>query len=113
MSLKERIEEDITRLYLQMDHFAETHYINDEKVRCVLDNDTALKRKNNNVSDISWDSNTEEILIFVAVSEYPGMPEPNTRVYFDRKPMLILSVSENMGMYEIMLAKNDVVRTSI
>ena len=85
MALKDRITEDINRVFLQMDHFAETHYWNGEEITCVPDEEEALKRKNNNVNDISWDPNTRKILIHVKESEFPGgeAPEPNTHVFFD------------------------------
>ncbi len=109
MSLKERIAEDINRVFLQMDHFAETHYWNGIEIRCVPDEEEALKRKNNNVNDISWDNNMRKILIHVNESEFPGRepPEPNTAVFFDRKPMYVLDVSINMGMLDILLEARD------
>lgn len=109
MALKDRITEDINRVFLQMDHFAETHYWNGEEITCVPDEEEALKRKNNNVNDISWDSNTRKILIHVNESEFPGgeAPEPNTHVFFDRKPMRVLDVSINMGMLDILLEARD------
>ena len=92
-----------------MDHFAETHYWNGEEITCVPDEEEALKRKNNNVNDISWDSNTRKILIHVNESEFPGeeLPEPNTHVFFDRKPMRVLDVNINMGMLDILLESRD------
>lgn len=109
MALKTRIAEDINRVFLQMDHFAETHYWNGAEITCVPDEEEALKRKNNNVNDISWDANTRKILIHVNESEFPGKeaPEPNTAVFFDRKPMRILQVDTNMGMLDILLEARD------
>lgn len=109
MSLKERIAEDINRIFLRMDHFAETHYWNGVEITCVPDEEEALKRKNNNVNDISWDSNTRKILIHVNEAEFPGAqaPEPNTQVMFDRKPMRVLDVNINMGMLDILLEARD------
>lgn len=109
MSLKSRIEEDINRVFLQMDHFAETHYWNGAEIVCVPDEEEALKRKNNNVNDISWDSNTRKILIYVKEADFPEAepPEPNTHVVFDRKPMRVLDVDINMGMLGILLESRD------
>ncbi len=109
MSLKERIAVDINRVFLQMDHFAETHYWNGHAITCVPDEEEALKRKNNNVNDISWDSNTRKIVIYVNESEFPGgqAPEPNTQVMFDRRPMRVLDVHINMGMLDILLESRD------
>ena len=109
MALKDRIAEDINRVFLQTDHFAETHYWNGEAILCVPDEEEALKRKNNNVNDISWDSNTRKILLHVNESEFPGgqAPEPNTHITFDRRPMRVLYVDTNMGMLDILLEARD------
>lgn len=109
MSLAERILDDIDRIFLQTDHFAETHYWNGIEITCVPDEEEALKRKNNNVNDISWDSNTRKVLIHVNESEFPGAkaPEPNTQVMFDRRPMRVLDVNINMGMLDILLEARD------
>ena len=63
VSLKDRIERDISNVFMNMDHFAEVHYWNGFAITCVPDEEAALKRKNNNVNDISWDNNSREILI--------------------------------------------------
>lgn len=109
MALKDRIAEDIDRIFLQMDHFAEYHYWNGYEIKCVPDEEEALKRKNNNVKDISWDNNTRNILIHTALDTFPGgeEPEPNTHIMFDNRPMKVLNVDHNMGMLDIQLVALD------
>lgn len=109
MALKDRIAEDIRRIFLQTDHFAEIHYWNGEEIICVPDEEEALKRKNNNVNDISWDSNTRKILIHVKEADFPGkeLPEPNSHILFDRKAMRVIDVNINMGMLDILLESRD------
>lgn len=109
MSLKDRINNDISRCYMRQDHFAETHYWNGCEIICVTDEEEALKRKNNNVNDISWDNNTRNILLHTPLATFPGHkePEPNTHVVFDNRSMKILEVSNNMGMLDIRLTAMD------
>lgn len=109
MALKDRIAEDINRIFMQMDHFAETHYWNGYEITCVPDDEEALKRKNNNVNDISWDNNIREILIHTPLDGMPGgtEPEPNTHVMFDKRPMKVLDVQHNMGLLDILLTALD------
>ena len=108
MSLKDRIAADRSRVFMQENHFAEWHTWNGVKFLCVVDEDTALKRKNNNVNDISWDNNTRSILLHTPLKDFPGgEPEPNTQVIFDRKTMTVLSVVNNMGMLDIQLTARD------
>lgn len=107
MALKDRIHDDISRVFMNMEHFAEKHTWNGLRIRCVLDDETALKRKNNNVVDLSWDNNTTETVIYTPVEGFPGRVLPNEHVIFDMKPMKILQVQEDMGMYTILLVAND------
>ena len=109
MALKDRIAEDIDRIFMQMDHFAETHYWNGFEITCVPDDEESLKRKNNNVNDISWDNNTRVILIHTPLADFPGgrEPEPNTHVMYDKRPMKVLDVQHNMGLLDILLTALD------
>lgn len=108
MALRDRIFEDVNRVFERLDHFAEIHYWNGAEIVCVPDEEEALKRKNNNVNDISWDNNTRNILIHTPAAGFPGgEPEPNTHIIFDRKPMKVLEIDHNMGMYDIVLVALD------
>ena len=108
MALKDRIDSDIMRTFMREDHFAETHYWNGQRIVCVPDEEEALKRKNNNVNDISWDNNTIDTLLYVREEDWPGRkpPVPNEFVYFDNVHMKVLTVSHNMGIMEILLTTN-------
>ena len=72
MALKDRIAEDINRVFLQMDHFAETHYWNGEEITCVPDEEEALKRKNNNYRSV-FSSEYEQYI----KNESEGLPRLN------------------------------------
>ena len=108
MSLKEQIDADRRRVFMQTDHFAETHTWNGVSFTCVTDEEAALKRKNNNVNDISWDNNTIETLVYVPTEDWPGRHPvvPNEHGYFDDVHMRILQVNEDMGMLCIVLTTN-------
>ena len=109
MALKDRIIADINRCFMRMDHFAEVHYWNGQPIACVPDEEEALKRKNNNVNDISWDNNTRSILIYTPLDGFPGgrEPEPNTQVIFDNRSMTILEVDHNKGVLGIYMTARD------
>lgn len=109
MSLKERISRDINRCFMREDHFGEPHFWNGIEIICILDEEEALKRKNNNVNDISWDNNTRSILIHTPLDDFPGgrEPEPNTQVMYDNRVMKVLEADHNMGMLDITLTAPD------
>ncbi|MBQ8507216.1 MAG: hypothetical protein IJ466_07305 [Clostridia bacterium] len=107
MSLKDRIQQDNRRVFMQFNHFAEMHSWNGRFFRCVTDEEAALKRKNNNVVDVSWDNNTTEVLIYVPEKDFPGKAVPNEHGIFDKKPMKVLQVQNDMGMLAILLMSNE------
>lgn len=106
MALKDRIQDDLTRVFMQQAHFCEAHTWNGRRFMCVTDEEAALKRKNNNVNDISWDNNTKETIVYVPRTSWPGRAEPNEHGYFDGCPMKILQVQDDMGMLAILLVTN-------
>lgn len=103
MALKDRIRADIRRVFINMNHFAETHTWNGMPFQCVTDEETALKRKNNNVVDLSWDNNTRETLLYTPVEGFPGRVVPNEHILFDKTPMKVMQVQNDEGMYTILL----------
>ena len=108
MALTDLIADHNHRVFMNMDHFGEIHYWNGRKITCVPDDEEALKRKNNNVNDISWDNNTRTLLIHTPVDTFPDhRPEPNTQVVFDKQVMKVLDIHDNKGMYDILLTVFD------
>ena len=104
MSLKDRIYADRSRVFLQMKHFADEHTWNGIPFTCVTDEETALKRKNNNVNDISWDNNTMETVVYVREEDWPGRRVPNEHGFFDNRHMKIMQIQDDMGMLTIVLS---------
>lgn len=107
MPLNERIPEDIGRVFINHDHFASWHNWNGVRFPCVTDEEAALKRKNNNVVDVSWDNNTTETLVYVDKGKFPGRALPNEHGLFDGKRMKITQVQDDMGMLAILLVSLD------
>ena len=106
MALKDRIADDRLRVFLQTDHFASTHTWNGIPFVCVTDEESALKRKNNNVVDISWDNNTIDVIVYVREEDWPdaSKPVPNDHGFFDKRHMKILQVQNDMGLLTITLS---------
>lgn len=106
MALKDRIADDLTRVFMQEDHYAKKHTWNGKPFVCLTDEEAALKRKNNNVNDISWDNNTRETLVYVPKDKWPGRAEPNEHGLFDGRMMKILQAQDDEGMLAILLVAN-------
>lgn len=108
MAFKDRVLADIRRVFIDFERYADWHSWNGEKLLCVTDEDMALKRKNNNVVDVSWDNNTTETLLYAPVDGFPGRVEPNEQIFFDGQYMKILQRQIDEGMYTIVLVSNEV-----
>ncbi len=107
MALVDRVASDLDTVFMNHDHFATWHTWNGIAFQCITDEETALKRKNNNVMDISWDNNTMETMIYVRKEDLPGRALPNEHIIFDNRPMRILQIQDDMGMYTILLVSNE------
>lgn len=104
MPLKDRIKTDNHRIFMNADHFAEEHTWNGVPFVCVPDDTEALKRKNNNVNDISWQENAVDKVIFVPEDSLPSRAQPNEFVLFDDVQMRVSDVIDAIGMKEIHLS---------
>lgn len=104
MALTDKIADDRKRVFLNLQHFASEHTWNGVRFLCVTDEEIALKRKNNNVVDISWDNNTLDTVIYVREEDFPGRPIPNERGYFDGMYMKIMQRNGDMGILTLVLA---------
>ena len=85
MALKDMIQDHRAKVFMNPNHFATTHTWNGRPFTCVVDDDEALKRKNNNVNDISWDNNHQETFIYVREEDWPGRKVPNEHGWFDNR----------------------------
>lgn len=104
MALKDRIRSDNTRIFMNREHFADVHTWNGLQFVCVADDTEALKRKNNNVVDVSFEANTVDKVIFVPEDSLPGRAQPNEQVVFDGVLMKVMDVIDAVGMKEIHLS---------
>lgn len=103
MPLKDRIPLDNHRIFMNPDHFADEHTWNGVAFTCVMDDTEALKRQNNNVTDISWDLDTVDKVLFVPEDSLPARAQPNEMVILDGVMMKVLNVVDAIGMKEIHL----------
>jgi len=103
MALKDRIPLDNHRIFMNTQHFAEEHTWNGVAFTCVPDDTEALKRKNNNVNDISWDANLVDKVLFVPEDSLPARAQPNEQIMLDGVPMRVLDIIDAIGMKEIHL----------
>jgi hypothetical protein len=104
VSLRERIAGDNARL-MNLDQFGERHMWDNTEITCIIDREAALKRKNNNVVDLSWDFNYEELVLYALASAFTKKPLPQQTVLFDRNMWRVLQVGEDEGMLNVLLVR--------
>lgn len=104
MALRDRIARDAHKVFMNQDHFADVHTWNGLQFICVMDDTEALKRKNNNVIDVSWEQNTADKVLFVPEDSLPARAQPNEQVVFDGVLMKVTNVIDSAGMKEIHLS---------
>jgi len=104
VSFKERVDRDRMKVFLRTDHFGDEHTWNGIPFITVTDEETALKRKNNNVNDISWDNNTMETTLYVREEDWPGRQVPNEHGWLDNRHMKIMQIQNDMGLLTIVLS---------
>lgn len=103
MALKDKIQGDRARVFMNMNHFATAHTWNGRPFRCVVDEDEAVRRKNSNVNDISWDNDHMETFIYVMEEEWPGQVMPGAHGWFDNRTYKIEQIHKNFGVLGILL----------
>lgn len=103
MALKDRFYRDNHKIFMNEDHFGERHTWNGIPFVCVPDDSEALKRKNNNVNDLSWDVNTIDKVLFVPNDSLPARAQSNEFVLLDGRQMRVLDIIDAVGMKEIHL----------
>lgn len=103
MALRDRFFRDNHKIFMNTDHFGENHTWNGIPFVSVPDDTEALKRKNNNVNDLSWDVNTVDKVLFVPNDSLPARAQANEFVLLDGRQMRVLGVIDAIGMKEVHL----------
>lgn len=107
MALIDKVTQDNHNVFQNPNHFSREHTWNGIPFQCVDDEETALKRKNNNVVDINWDNNKRETTLYVCEGDFPGVLSPNEHGIYDGKYVKILQINRDMGMITITIATDE------
>ena len=105
MSFKEYIADDIKNVFMDADVFASDVIINGVKVRVSEDEDNLRYRIQKNYDGLV----IGDVLFYITRKEYakiPKMkpiPQANQAITYNGKPCTITSVTENEGLYEIII----------
>ena len=101
MTLKDEINNDINNAFLNVDDFAEKHFVEGKEILCVLD-DEALKTRQGS-AEIGIDEST--LLLFANINDLPKKQKGGL-LNVDHKIYMIDDWKVNFGMAEIVLHRN-------
>lgn len=109
MTLKEMIADDVQKVFLNMDDFADIHNVDGTEMKAVVDEINADERNLKTSDHIIGDSIFERyIKLYVDIEDYGDKPYVGRTTFtLDGEYYRVLEVDEEMGMYVIYLGVTD------
>ena len=100
MSLKEQIAIDIDNIFFQIEDFAEIHKFEGKEIIAVVDSDSTMK-----VSEMLGIENVDYV-VFFKTKDFKLNERIGAILNFDGKECTIESISENMGVTQVVLSQS-------
>ena len=102
MNFKERIQQDIDTVFLNLEEFAELHRIEGKEIPIVIDNNELTKLKQGQILGLV----DADILIFGRREDFPANMNPGRLLNVDGREMIVTNTGVDMGMIEVALKQN-------
>ena len=109
MTLKEMIADDIQKVFLNLNDFADIHNVDGTEMKAVIDEINADERNLKTTDRIIGDSIFKKYLkVYVDAEDYGDKPDVGRRIFtLDEEEYRVIEVDEEMGMYVIYLEVAD------
>ena len=109
MTLKEMIADDIQKVFLNLNDFADIHNVDGTEMKAVIDEINADERNLKTTDRVIGDSIFEKYLkVYVDANDYGDKPYVGrTTFMLDDEVYRVIEVNEEMGMYVIYLGVTD------
>lgn len=104
MSFKEIVENDLLGIFCNMDEYGERHKWDAKEISCVIDDDSMMREYSSEFELLPKGSHH----VFIPCSELASRPQAGAVVRFDGGIYTVDEIKEDMGMYDIFLAKGRV-----
>ncbi len=109
MNFKELIAADTKNVFLNLDEFGEWHTLAGKRLICVVDDDLTSDEVKIEIGSSGQTTSTglygSTIAVFVSAEDIGRLKKSST-VEFDDKRYTVDSVSEQDGMYKLILQRN-------
>lgn len=102
MSFKAQIQDDIERVFINLDDFAESHTIEGTTVMCVVDDNAQARVKQGRILGMV----EADVILFGKAEDFPYTRGPEELMNVDGKEMIVVKWAEAMGVVEIALEQN-------
>lgn len=102
LKAKDYFKSDIDS-FLNINEFGELHIIDRVQYSAVVDNDRLQERSKKEYDGVY----VGDILYFINQDSFKRVPKVNDIQVFDGKPCEVFDIRKDMGMYEIILKRNE------
>lgn len=102
MNFKEQIRQDLEKVFLNLDEFAELHRIEGKQVTVVIDDDELQELKKGQILDMV----EADMLILAKADDLPRDLDPGRLLNVDGREMLVVKAGNDMGLVEVALRQN-------
>lgn len=102
MTFKERIQQDLDTVFLNLDEFAELRRVEGKQIPVVVDNDQLVKLKQGQILGLV----EADMLLMGKRADFPADMEPGRLLNVDGREMIVTNSGTDMGLIEVALRQN-------
>lgn len=102
MSFKEQLQRDLDTVFLNLDEFAELHFIEGKEIAVVMDDDQLNKLKKGQILGLV----EADMLLMGRVADFPANLEPGRLLNVDGRELVVAASGKDMGLAEVALSQN-------
>lgn len=102
MSFKDQIQKDLDTVFLNLDEFAELHYVEGKQIPVVVDNDQLNKLKQGQILGLV----EADMLLIGREKDFPSYLAPGRLITVDGRELIVADSGKDMGLVEVALSQN-------
>lgn len=105
MSLTDRIQSDVERIFFRQSEFAGNHDWNGYEIKCIVEDVADMAHKNANTLSVDYDVGEIDIIVRIPYSQLEKIRRPrgSETVYLDEKQCRVERVTDNEGEIIVLL----------
>ena len=100
------LNDDISKVFLNLDEFASTHNIDGQEYNIIIDEYELNERNKGREKELIDGIHIRELLIYVSKDEFKRLPSIGRILFLDNAEYLVKDAQEEEGVFVITLEKN-------